>query len=62
MMSRWKRTLMYHDAIGALNHNFDRDELICGVNHRMPELLAAVSLVQWAGLDGLLTDMRPANR
>lgn len=54
----WKRTLMYHDAIGALKHNFDRDELICGVNYRMPELLAAVSLVQLRRLEGLLTDMR----
>jgi len=54
----WKRTNMYHDVIGALNHNFDRDELICGVNYRMPELLAAVSLVQLQRLDGLLTDMR----
>jgi dTDP-4-amino-4,6-dideoxygalactose transaminase len=54
----WKRTNMYHDVIGALNHNFDRDELLCGVNYRMPELLAAVSLVQLGRLDGLLTDMR----
>lgn len=54
----WKRANMYHDVIGALNHNFDRDELLCGVNYRMPELLAAVSLVQLRRLDGLLTDMR----
>lgn len=54
----WKRTNMYHDVIGALNHDFGRDELICGVNYRMPELLAAVSLVQLNRLDGLLDDMR----
>lgn len=54
----WKRTNMYHDVIGALNHEFDREELLCGVNYRMPELLAAVSLVQLRRLDGLLSDMR----
>ncbi len=54
----WKRANMYHDVIGALNQNFDRDELLCGVNYRMPELLAAVSLVQLGRLDGLLGDMR----
>jgi len=54
----WQRANMYHDVIGALNLNFDRDELLCGVNYRMPELLAAVSLVQLGRLDGLLTDMR----
>lgn len=54
----WKRSNMYHDVIGALNHNFDHAELLCGVNYRMPELLAAVSLVQLQRLDGLLTDMR----
>lgn len=54
----WKRTTMYHDVIGALNHNFDQSELLCGVNYRMPELLAAVSLVQLRRLDGLLADMR----
>jgi len=53
----WKRTNMYHDVIGALN-NFDHDELICGVNYRMPELLAAVSLVQLQRLNGLLHDMQ----
>ncbi len=54
----WKRANMYHDVIGALNGTFERDELLCGVNYRMPELLAAVSLVQLQRLDGLLGDMR----
>lgn len=54
----WKRTNMYHDVIGALNLGFETDELLCGVNYRMPELLAAVSLVQLHRLDGLLDDMR----
>lgn len=54
----WKRANMYHDVIGALNGTFDRDELLCGVNYRMPELLAAVSLVQLQRLNGLLSDMR----
>ncbi len=54
----WKRANMYHDVIGALNGTFTRDELLCGVNYRMPELLAAVSLVQLKRLNGLLGDMR----
>ena len=54
----WKRANMYHDVIGALNYGFDREDLVCGVNYRMPELLAAVSLVQLGRLGGLLTDMR----
>ena len=40
--SIWKRVNMYHDVIGALNLGFDSSELLCGVNYRMPELLAAV--------------------
>ena len=58
----WKRTNMYHDVIGALNLGFAADELLCGVNYRMPELLAAVSLVQLRRLDGLLDDMRQRKR
>ena len=54
----WKRSLMYHDVIGALNHNLPKEELLCGINLRMPELLAAVSLVQLQRLAGLLDDMR----
>lgn len=54
----WKRTNMYHDVIGALQLKYGVDELLCGVNYRMPELLAAVALPQLARLDGLIEDMR----
>lgn len=54
----WKRTNMYHDVIGALQMKFGVDELLCGVNYRMPELLAAVALPQLGRLNGLIDDMR----
>ena len=60
--SIWKRVNMYHDVIGALNLGFDTSELLCGVNYRMPELLAAVALVQLRRLDGLIDDMRYRKR
>ena len=58
----WKRAVMSHDVIGALQRGFGVDELLCGVNYRMPELLAAVSLVQLERLPGLLADMRLRQR
>lgn len=54
----WKRAVMAHDVIGALQRGFAVDELLCGTNYRMPELLAAVSLVQLQRLPKLLDDMR----
>ena len=56
--SIWKRAVMAHDVIGALQRGFAVDELLCGTNYRMPELLAAVSLVQLQRLPKLLDDMR----
>ena len=60
--SVWKRTNMYHDVIGPLRLDYGVDELLCGVNYRMPELLAAVALPQLARLDGLIEDMRYRKR
>ncbi len=57
-----KRTNMYHDVIAPLQAEYDADELICGVNYRMPELLAAVALVQLGRLDGLIDGMRQRKR
>lgn len=54
----WKRAVMAHDVIGALQRGFAVEELLCGTNYRMPELLAAVSLVQLRRLPKLLDDMR----
>lgn len=54
----WKRAVMFHDVIGGLRNGWPAGELLWGVNFRMPELLAAVALVQLRRLDGLLAAMR----
>jgi len=54
----WKRSVMYHDVVGGMRNNFSMDETLWGINFRMPELLAAVMLVQLRRLDGLLSAMR----
>ncbi|MEM7028727.1 MAG: DegT/DnrJ/EryC1/StrS family aminotransferase [Chloroflexota bacterium] len=54
----WQRAVMYHDVIGGLSDQFPPDEVIWGVNFRMPELLAAVMSVQLRRLDSLLDAMR----
>jgi 8-amino-3,8-dideoxy-alpha-D-manno-octulosonate transaminase len=54
----WKRSVMYHDVIGGMRNNFSMNENLWGINFRMPELLAAVMLVQLRRLDGLLSGMR----
>jgi 8-amino-3,8-dideoxy-alpha-D-manno-octulosonate transaminase len=53
----WERAAMYHDA-GAISKLHDLEELLWGVNFRMPEVLGAIALVQLQKLDGLLTAMR----
>ena len=58
----WKRALMFHDVIGGLRNEIQRDEILWGINFRMPELLAAVMLVQLRRLDGLLEAMRARKR
>ncbi len=58
----WKRAVMYHDVIGGLRNRFAPEEILWGINFRMPELLAAVMLVQLRRLDGLLTAMRERKR
>jgi 8-amino-3,8-dideoxy-alpha-D-manno-octulosonate transaminase len=54
----YKRAVMYHDVIGGVRNNVPEEEILPGINFRMPELLAAVSLVQLRRLEGLLKDMR----
>jgi dTDP-4-amino-4,6-dideoxygalactose transaminase len=58
----WKRAVMFHDVIGGLRNNFPGEEIIWGINFRMPELLAAVAGVQLRRLDGLLAAMRARKR
>ena len=58
----WKRAVMYHDVIGGQRNEIKPGEMVWGVNFRMPELLAAVMLVQLRRLDGLLEAMRERKR
>jgi 8-amino-3,8-dideoxy-alpha-D-manno-octulosonate transaminase len=52
-----KRAVMFHDTIGGLRNNVPTEEIMLGMNFRMPELTAAVALVQLGRLDGLLDEM-----
>ena len=54
----WKRAIMYHDVVGGQRNDIPKDEVMWGINFRMPELLAAVMLVQLRRLDDLLERMR----
>jgi 8-amino-3,8-dideoxy-alpha-D-manno-octulosonate transaminase len=58
----WKRAAMYHDVISGRLHGVPEEELLWGTNFRMPELTAAVALVQLKRLDGLLEQMRLRRR
>ncbi len=52
-----KRAVIFHDTIGGLRNNVPDDEILMGMNFRMPELTAAVALVQLGRLDGLIDEM-----
>lgn len=54
----WKRAVMFHDVIGGLRNGFANEEMLWGANFRMPELLAAVALVQLRKRENLLDQMR----
>jgi 8-amino-3,8-dideoxy-alpha-D-manno-octulosonate transaminase len=54
----WKRAVMFHDVVGGIRNNLPDSEIKWGINFRMPELLAAVMLVQLRRLDHLLVAMR----
>jgi dTDP-4-amino-4,6-dideoxygalactose transaminase len=49
---------MFHDVAGGRRYRFPQEEVLWGINFRMPELLAAVALVQLGRLDGLVDAMR----
>jgi dTDP-4-amino-4,6-dideoxygalactose transaminase len=53
----WERVAMFHDA-GAISGRHNIEELLWGVNFRMPEVLGAIALAQLHKLDGLLDAMR----
>ena len=54
----WNRAVMFHDVVGGSRNNIPPEQILWGINFRMPELLAAVMLVQLRRLDGLLDAMR----
>lgn len=54
----WKRAVMFHDVVGGMRNNVPAEDILWGINFRMPELLAAVMLVQMRRLEGLLQAMR----
>lgn len=58
----WLRAMMYHDVAGALRYQVPRERMLAGDNYRMPELLAAVMLVQLQRLEYLLSAMRERKR
>jgi dTDP-4-amino-4,6-dideoxygalactose transaminase len=45
-----------------MRNEFKKDDILWGINYRMPELLAAVMLVQLRRLEGLLVSMRERKR
>ncbi len=56
------RAVMFHDVVGGQRNNIPENQILPGVNFRMPELLAAVMQVQLRKLDGILSDMRARKR
>ncbi len=54
----WKRAVMYHDPVAGRRYEIPDDETLWGVNFRMPELTAAVALVQLRKLNSLLDLLR----
>lgn len=54
----YKRALMYHDVNGARELGIPDDEMLYSVNYRMPELMAAITLVQLSRIESLLADIR----
>ncbi len=58
----WKRAVMFHDVIGGMRNQLPAEEILWGINFRMPELLAAVMIIQLRRLEGLLEAMRQRKR
>jgi 8-amino-3,8-dideoxy-alpha-D-manno-octulosonate transaminase len=56
------RMLMLHDVVGGQRNKIPPDQILIGMNFRMPELTAAVALVQLGRLEGLLAAMRERKR
>jgi dTDP-4-amino-4,6-dideoxygalactose transaminase len=54
----YERAVMFHDVVGGQRNQVPEERILPGINFRMPELLAAVALVQLRRLDALLHAMR----
>jgi 8-amino-3,8-dideoxy-alpha-D-manno-octulosonate transaminase len=54
----YQRVQMYQDVVGGQRNNIPADEILPGINFRMPELLGAVALVQLNRLEDILAAMR----
>ena len=54
----YQRIQMYQDVVGGIRNHLPADQILPGINFRMPELLGAVALVQLGRLESLLADMR----
>jgi dTDP-4-amino-4,6-dideoxygalactose transaminase len=54
----YQRVQMYQDVVGGIRNQIPADQILPGINFRMPELLGAVALVQLGRLESLLADMR----
>lgn len=52
------RVQMYQDVVGGIRNNIPADQILPGINFRMPELLGAVGLAQLKRLPEILSDMR----
>lgn len=58
----FERAVMFHDVVGGQRNNIPQERILPGINFRMPELLAAVALVQLRRLEALLAAMRARKR
>jgi dTDP-4-amino-4,6-dideoxygalactose transaminase len=51
------RVVMFQDPVGGLRNNVPEEEILLGMNFRMPELSGAVALAQLGRLDALIDTM-----
>jgi 8-amino-3,8-dideoxy-alpha-D-manno-octulosonate transaminase len=61
-LGTYQRIQMYQDVVGGMRNAIPADQILPGINFRMPELLGAVALVQLGRLETLLADMRQRKR
>jgi 8-amino-3,8-dideoxy-alpha-D-manno-octulosonate transaminase len=58
----WNRAVMFHDVVGGQRNNLPHEQVLWGINFRMPELLGAVMLAQLRRLDSLVGGLRERKR